>query len=370
MPYPVPTLESLRDQILADILEAALPGVGVLLPKSNLRYLAYALAGQALGEYDMISWASKQAVPYTCDGPFIDGWANFKGVYRKSATLASGTAQFTGTIGAVIPSGSVVQRGDGFQYVTTSVASFSGSTTTVSIQALSPGAQGNADSGISLSLTNPIPGVTSAGTASGALVGGTDMETDASLQARMLQAFANPPQGGSLTDHITWALACPGVTRAWAIGNLAGSGSVSVFPMMDVTEAAHNGFPQGTSGGATNETRIAPATGDLLTVANFIYPLRPATAIVYSVAPQAQPINMTIQYLDPNTTNIQTAIQAAISDLYLRIGTPLGMTLYPSDVNDAIAAVEGVQRFYYTGAPVTINVGFLPTPGAYVFSGP
>ena len=61
--------------------------------------------------------------------------------------------------------------------------------------------------------------------------------------------------------------------------------------MMDVSEAAHGGFPQGTNGVAGAETRDTAATGDQLAVANYIYPLRPATALVYACAPASQAVN-------------------------------------------------------------------------------
>ena len=66
------------------------------------------------------------------------------------------------------------------------------------------------------------------------------------------------------------------------------------------------------------------------------------------------------------------AISAALADLFLRIGTPLGMTIYPSDWNEAIASVAGLEHFAVTGpspgTPVTIPLGFLPTVGAITAS--
>ena len=44
----------------------------------------------------------------------------------------------------------------------------------------------------------------------------------------------------------------------------------------------HGGFPQGTNGVAALETRDTAATGDQLAVANYLYPLRPVTPIVYA----------------------------------------------------------------------------------------
>lgn len=352
--------------MLSDVAEANLPGVGWFLPKAVLRYVAYGFSGLSLELYDYLDWISKQAIPYTAEGEFLEGWANLKGVFRKAATPAFGNVQLTGTIGTTIPNGTIVQRGDGLQYSTISIATNTAGTVAISIRAIDSGSIGNADTGITLTLASPIAGMNSTGVASTALTGGTDIETDASLQARMIQAYSNPPQGGALSDYVTWALEVPGVTRAWSSAGGAGAGSVTVYTMFDLN--AFGGFPQGTNGGATDETRIAPATLDLLTVADFLYPLRPATALVYSVAPVAASQNLTITNLSPNTSDIQTAITAALSDLFMTKGSPLGSTIYPSDIGDAIASVPGVLRFYCTTGLITTTTGQLPTLGTITFS--
>ena len=105
----------------------------------------------------------------------------------------------------------------------------------------------------------------------------------------MLESYGAPPHGGNSSDYVTWALEVPGVTRAWVPPVPLIPGAVTVFFMMDVSEAAHGGFPQGTNGVASLETRDIAATGDQLAVANSIYPLRPVTPIVYAVAPTAAP---------------------------------------------------------------------------------
>ncbi|MFC7611718.1 baseplate J/gp47 family protein [Teichococcus aestuarii] len=101
----------------------------------------------------------------------------------------------------------------------------------------------------------------------------------------MLDRFRAPPQGGAVADYETWARAVPGVTRAWIAPNGMGAGTVVVYAMLDDAQAGAGGFPQGADGVAAAETRATPATGDQLTIADALYPLRPATALVYVVAP-------------------------------------------------------------------------------------
>src|ERR1019366_6335080 len=120
-------------------------------------------------------------------------------------------------------------------------------------------------------------GITSASFAGGPITGGADLETDNPMRTRMLESYAAPPHGGDANDYVTWALQVVGVTRAWVPPVPLVPGAVTVFFMMDVVEAAHGGFPQGTNGVAALETRDTEAAGDQLTLANYLFIWRPVT---------------------------------------------------------------------------------------------
>ena len=158
----------------------------------------------------------------------------------------------------------------------------------------------------------------------------------------------------------------PGVTRAWCNPVGAGAGTVVVFTMWDNAEIGTGGFPAGTNGVAAAETRDAPATGDQLTVANAIYPQRPVTALVYSDAPVGQPVNFVLANLGsaPSAT-LLAAIEAALTALFLRIGSPLGVTLYPNQWEAAIASVTGLPQYTLVSpvGPVACPVGNLAVLG-------
>jgi uncharacterized phage protein gp47/JayE len=357
-------LTELQSQAVNDIA-AALP-TGTPLHNSILRILAMAQAGFAHSHYGFLDWIAHQSVPFTATGEFLEAWAALKGVLRSPAAVAQGSATFQGLAGTTIALGTSVQRGDGVTYVTTeeAVVAISGFIS-VALEAVEAGKSGNAGAGTTLVLSNPITGMQNTATSVSAITGGSDDEDDDSLRTRMNLRYAAPPQGGSQADYVDWAFQVPGVSRAWALGNGAGPGTVIVYTMFDQAQAAHGGFPQGTSGVATLETRDTPATGNQLAIANHIYPLRPVTAIVYAASPQAQAINVTLTNLSPNTTAVRDGIQAALADLYRREGTPLGSTIYPSDINAAIESVQGINRFTLQSpvAPVDTNVGFLPVTG-------
>lgn len=367
MPFSRPTLTALQGQAVADITAAQLPGVSGLLQKSVLRVLSYVTANFAWATFGYLDWISRQSVPFTSTDEYLEGWAALKGVTRKPGTYASGFANFTGTTGTVVPSGLILTSADGTTYTTTTASALDDTgTVNTPIVATAIGVASNATYGLALQTSSVVSGLNASVIAT-ELTGGADLEDDASLRTRMNQIYASPPQGGAAADYVEWALAVPEVTRAWAIAG-AQAGSVSVYIMLD--EAHAGGYPLGTNGGAAAERRTPPATGDQLIVANYIYPLRPVTALVSVVAPIGQVIPITIRNLDPFTTPIQANITAALNDLFLRTGTPLGQTIYPSDINAAIESVPGVNRYTLVTptTPVVIAVGSLPITGTITYS--
>ena len=371
MPFARPTLTALRTQAMQDVAASDLPNANGFMRRSVLRVLAWIQAAMAHMHYAYLDWIAKEAIPFTCDSEFLDGWAQLRGVTRKGSAAATGTWQGSGTNGSTMPSGTILMRADLFQYQTTASATVTGGVISAPIVASTSGSNGNADLGTPLTLANVVSGVNAAGAASTAIAGGTDVETDTSLRTRMLQAYAAPPQGGDQTDYVEWALAVPGVTRAWCNPMGLGIGTVTVYTMWDVIEAAYGGFPQGTNGVAMSETRGIAATGDQLTVANHIYPLRPVTALVYSYAPTASPLNFTIAGLNPNNSTTQAAAEAALAGRLLEKGSPLAnISIDQSDVDAAISAVPGIDSFRVTAPsfPQTPALGSIFTLGTVTFA--
>ena len=346
MPYDRPNLGALRAQAQDDI-NANSPGVEARLRYSNLRVISEVLAGMANEHYGYIDYIALNSVPFTATGEYLEGWAALKGVFRKAASYATGSATFPGAVGSSIPAGTVIARPDGFSYTTTADADVDTGTITVDFSADVAGSDGNADDGIALNLVSGVSGVTVEGAAAGAITGGADVETDADLRTRMLQRYAAPPQGGAVTDYPAWALEVPGVTRAWLKRNAMGPGSLAVLFMMDDAEAAHDGFPQGTDGCSSYETRATPATGDQLAVANYIFPLQNTIALVYAVAPVPNALTVTISGLSGATDATKTAISTACAAALRGAGVPGGIT-YLKTLEVAIASVPATDGFVIT----------------------
>lgn len=394
MPYPQPALTDLIDEAVQDVVDKQItdPQSGNiltgLLNNSVLRILAVVLAGLVWGEYGFISWLARMFVPWTAEDEYLEGWAALKGVYRKDADAASGTFTVTSgcTNGSSLPAGTTITRSDGLAYTTTAAATAAGGAVSAPITCSTAGSTGNADAGITLTISGTIDGIPSAGTAATALAGGADQESDDDLRTRMLAAYAAPPQGGDRADYVQWAEAVAGVTRAWVAPNGAGAGTVVVYTMWDDAESAHGGFPQGTNGvsqydaGPGGSPRDTVATGDQLTVADALVSDQPVTALVYSCAPTELAVDFTISGLgSANTATVQAAIKAALTDMFLRLGHVGGTIdpasneawpdIDPSDWYAAIAAVSGVGRFTVAEPtdPIAPGAGFLPVLGTCSF---
>lgn len=202
--------------------------------------------------------------------------------------------------------------------------------------------------------------------------GGADIENEEDFRQRGLQAYQNPPQGGSDADYKKWALEISGVTRAWIKRRGMGAGSVVVYIMCDGNDTTNNGFPVGTDGVSSLEDWGAiKATGDQGRVADYIYPLQADTAIIYVCSPIEKVVDFTISGIpdaDPDTVQ---AIKDAINLLFFDNGTPDGSgKIYLSDINGAISQVAGTTGYVLESPSLNIilGTGELPLLGAVDFT--
>ncbi|MDE2106942.1 MAG: baseplate J/gp47 family protein [Patescibacteria group bacterium] len=368
MPYPRPTLTDLKGQVASDI-QSALPGSDPLLRFSNLNILGVALANLANAHYGYLDWIAKQSVPFTATDEYLYGWGALKGVTPIPASAASnGKVTFIGTNGTVIPDQTPLVRGDGATFTVQGAVTVSGGSAIVSATANTPGSAGNTAAASVMTLGTAIAGINSSGTVSTAFTNGLDVETVDAYRSRMLQVYQQPPQGGAASDYVTWASQVAGVTRAWCSPSGMGVGTVVVYVMMDAAESAHGGFPQGTDGVATDEPRGTTATGDQLAVANHIYALQPATALVYSVSPVANPINFTLSGLSGASSTVKAAISAAFTDVFTR-NTILGGTVSLLDFETTLATIAGASTGVITSpaANIVSSTGYLPVLGTITY---
>lgn len=326
MPFNRPTLSEIQQRLIAKV-NAELQGADANIRFSPENVLASVIAMASHEMHGHISFLARQILVDTAEGEFIERHAQIWGIYRKAATASSGNVQFTGLNGSVVPQGSIVKRQDDVEYSVDDDIVIVGTDGAGTITALDEGAAGNSIIGTNISLVNPITGVESAGIViddgSGAgLTGGTNTETDESLQSRTKSRIQQPPHGGAGFDYIEWAKEISGVTRAWVYPNQYGLGTVGVSFVMDNKEAG-----------------IIPSAGEVEAVQTHIEALRPVTAEVSVFAPTLVAIDFEID-LNPNSVAVQTAIEAELNDLFLRESEP-GKTILISHIREAISTATG-----------------------------
>jgi uncharacterized phage protein gp47/JayE len=364
MPYARQTLTQIKAQVAADI-QSAVPGAAPLLRFSNLNIMGVALANLANAHYGYLDWIAKQAVPFTATDEYLYGWGALKGVIPFPAFQANnGTVTFAGSNGSVIPDLTQLVRSDGATFTVHGAVTVSAGVAIVTATADVTGIAGNTLAGAAMSLGKSISGVQSNGTISTAFTNGMDAENPDAYRTRMLAVYATPPQGGAQSDYVNWALQVPGVTRAWCAPNGPSAGSVVVYVMFDITEAAHNGFPQGSDGVSASDPRATAATGDQLSVANAIFLVQPVTALVYVVSPVANTVNFTISGISTASATTKALIAQAISGAFQQYGVP-GSAINLSLIESAIAAISGTGGFVITTpiGNITNTTGHLPVLG-------
>jgi uncharacterized phage protein gp47/JayE len=97
------------------------------------------------------------------------------------------------------------------------------------IEAVEPGIEGNLNTGDTLTLVSPVPGINSnLVVIEPGILGGTAIESDASLRERIIKVIQSPPYGGNKADYENWALEVSGVKHAFCFPLMNGLGTVGV----------------------------------------------------------------------------------------------------------------------------------------------
>lgn len=346
MPWITPTLSEIR-RLNRDFLTAQLAS-GVMVPNSALRVMADANGGLAHLNLLYLDWLSRQFLPDTAETEWLERHANIwlansdgsRG--RKAASFASGTALFTGASGVVVPISTQLLGRTGqtaVAYETTADVTIGAVGTAGSLRAIDAGSAGNLETGTRLALQTAITGA-DATAAVVLLTGGADIETDDELRVRVLDRIREPPMGGAAHDYVTWALAVPGVTRAWCSPLEMGIGTVTVRFMMDDLRADRGGFP---------------TDDDIAEVSDYIETVRPVTARdIFVVSPVAEPINLTLTNLDSDDAGTLANIQTSLLNMLRVKAAPAfshngvrvdAQTIYEAWVSEAVSHATGVNRF-------------------------
>lgn len=227
----------------------------------------------------------------------LDNWAevlgltNGQGGYgRKVAQAATGgVVTATGTNGTVISDGTVCVGSDGSTLFETVDGPYtiSGGVASVSINATTTGTVGNLDVGEFVTWTSPPAGLDASATVTGALAGGTDLESNADILARIQYRLRNPPRAGVASDYRFWCEnatvlttgAAIEVKRAYVYPRRSGTGTVD----MVLTQDGADRSPSSTVQDQVQEyiDSVRPVTVE---EANVLLPYQPGSADLTIIA--------------------------------------------------------------------------------------
>ncbi len=316
--FTIPDFETIRAAILRDT-QSLDPSADISHDSDHFVH-ASRLAACATGQYAHQAWVVRQIFPDTADTAYLERHAALRGLTRRNATIAKGTAIVQGVEGAQIGADVRIKYGNVFYRTTASAKIGKNGKATVAIVADGTGVANNVLQAAAQLMAAP------AGMASDCTItaqGGTDAESDASLLARLLEIIRRPPAGGNQYDYKNWALSVDGVTSAYVYPLRRGLGTVDIAI---------------TSGGGAPSDEIVAKTQA------YIDEMRPVTAKnALVVKPSLTVLDVQVQVklngLDLNTA--QSRIQAALND-YFETLIP-GDDLIVSQLEAAISNVSGVS---------------------------
>lgn len=241
---------------------------------------------------------------------------------------------------------------------TSATSSFT--TASVPIESVDFGADINLDAGTKLTLQSPIIGVDDTLTVDfGAIGGGTDQETEDALRSRMLDRIQNPVANFNVAAITEKAKEIAGVTRVFIQEATPAIGQVTIHFMRD------------------NDTNPIPAGSEVTTVKDNILVIKPANTSDVDVivnAPVGVTVDFTFTALTPNTSTMQTAIDANLRQFFderTDIGANIDEDAYRSAIFNTVDSVTGgVVSTFTLSAPVgdvVIAAGEIGVLGATVY---
>ena len=355
---PIPTVAELKARWDSDVI-SKFPTAKPQVRFSFFNILGTAHAILLHGLYLFVQNIAKQIFVTTATGSFLVFHGSDYGVSIKAATSATGDIIVTGTNGSTVSIGTKLKVGS-IQYKTLALATISGGTATVAVQAINFGTNTNQAAAVTLNfITTPV-GIDNDATVDTGLTGGIDRETDEQYRARILFRKRNAIQCGAPSDYIQWQLEAPGVdvTNAFVYPKELGDCNVTVRFMTYNTTA--DGIP---------------SAGDVTLVNDFLENERVGAGVVLTTAP---PVAVPVAYnitISPDNATVRAAVEQQLRDLHLREAEPAGATsgggLAISKIRAAVSNATGEDTNTVNSPAVSIPsgaAGDISTFGSIVFS--
>jgi len=285
--------------------------------------------------------------------------------------LASG---ITGTVsGAVetdynVTTEIIVTAGDTFQYTISTTPSTPATGTivfditfaSIAVKSEAQGQSTNLVAGTKLAFTIPISGADSDLFVDfNEVSGGTDIELPSSQKDRTLERIQNPVSRFNVADITATAKEVSGVTRVFVQEITPAVGQVTIYFVRD------------------DDDNIIPSGQEVLDVKTVLVAIKSAhvdEADVIVLAPTAVTVDFTFSALTPNTTTMQTAIEASLQAFFAentQVGVNVDEDAYRAAIFNTIAVDTGERVSTFSlSAPtgdIIISTGEIPVLGTVSF---
>jgi uncharacterized phage protein gp47/JayE len=334
MSFAFPTLNDLADMARKS-LRAYLKGTDAWVWPNNMAVAAKVMAGIGSEITGFASYISRQKFALTADGDNLALHGAEVGLTKRPAAPAAGIVTLTVPGAVSVDVGAVFTRGDGYRYLAAVATSLPGAgSLDVAVIAAADGKSGNAIEGTPLTITSGVTGAATAAVGVGGIVAGDDVEDDgepfssdlSTFRGRILFRKRNPPHGGAPSDYVLWGTSVSGVTRIFVERQWIGSGTVRVFVLMD------DRYVDG-----------IPSEADVARVSDYIDLVAPAGAAVTVAPPIAVTVDVVINSLQPNTSDVQQAVRAELAAAFRRLSAVAGNDT-PHDGMPYLATPQSFSR--------------------------
>jgi uncharacterized phage protein gp47/JayE len=353
-------IDNVKDvvQRARNAFRAETPGTDAWVWPNNIYVSAKVIGGAVWEIFGKLKQMDRDRFAMTAVGYALERHGLEYNINRKPASYAQGNVVVVvPAYPFTIPAQTLIIRGDGAQYKTTTAKDVSrySLAATVPVVAVLPGKAGNTVYGAPM--TTSLDGVSATAVDDNGIGQGADTETDDQLRARILARKRYPPMGGAEYDYEEWGLRLPGVTRVFPVGKAFGPGTVGVWFLMDDT------YPSG-----------IPQPSDVAAMQAYLDSVAPVTATVIAQAPVVDCIDITISGLSPDTQAVRESVGAELASMFRNMTSP-GLpgnpfTLRQSWIWQAVGNATG-ENYHTVVAPatdLTFGVGVLPCLKSVTFT--
>lgn len=240
MPFTVPTLDEMTDQLVADFANR-FPNANVSKFSDNWKRIRnLALATTSLHRHAKV--VGDDSMPDRAGGTQLDRHGSIYGVTRKPATPAkkADALRITGTVASAITTGDQLSSSDGLLFkVNETTAIPVAGFIDVDVIGVDVGSATRKSEGEVLRFVATPAGLDQEAILQADLdEDGDDEESDGAYRVRILDTIAQPGMGGNSNDFRQWALEVTGVATAYVWPLRGGLGSVHLAALKSGTGAA------------------------------------------------------------------------------------------------------------------------------------